>query len=180
MKAAPMTPRLAASVALFLAAALTTAGCGSAEDQGAPVTSLHNRPSMEAVAAELTEVEEQIRAAVTGILPDARWERISEPATSPCTEGGQNLDEARRLFHGTWVADVVPDDAQWTRIRDAVLPILADHGYSDVSMDTSVGDAAFYKVAGQYEGSSFSIQYEKAIAMSFRSGCHIPEGAVEY
>lgn len=140
----------------------------------------HERPSMEAVAAEFTEIEERIQAAVTDILPDARWTRSSEPKTSPCVENGEDVDDARRLFPGVWGADAAPDDEQWTRIRESVLPILAEYGYTRVSMDAPAGDGAVFKVAGQYEGSSFSLRYSKSIAMSFRSGCHIPEEPVEY
>lgn len=174
-----MSRRRAAGAAVLLAAVLTTAGCGTATSEGDPVPSPHERPSMEAVTAELAEAEERIRAVVTEILPGARWERTSEPGTSPCTEDGDDVEGGRRLFPGVLGAAVVPDDQQWTAIRESVLPILADYGFDRVSMDSPAGDGAVFKVAGRYEGSSFSIQYEKRTAMSFRSGCHIPEGESE-
>lgn len=139
------------------------------------MTSPQDRPSLEAVAAELTEAEERIRAAVSEVLPAGAWTRVMESRTAPCTENGQSARGAKQLFNGNWKLDAKPDELQWTQIRESILPILAEYGYTRVAMDLPVGDGAAFEVAGAYEPSRFSIEYDKATAMSFSSGCHFPD-----
>lgn len=168
--------RAALSGAVAFAGAM--AGCGLATDNGAPVSSISGRVSLEAVSAELTEAEGRIRDVVSEILPDGQWTQTREPWTSPCRENrGADDPRAKAWLHGNWQYRAIPTTEQWIQIRESVLPIVADYGFTEIAMDTPAGDGAVFKVAGVYEGSRFSIQYNKAIAMSFRSGCHVPEAA---
>lgn len=140
------------------------------------MASPQDRPSLEAVTAELSEAEERIRAAITEIMPSGQWTRVREPGTSPCAENGESIEGARRLFPGNWKLAARPDEEQWAHIRESVLPILGDYGYTEITMDTPVADGAAFEVAGRYEGASFSLKYDQSTAMSFSSGCHFPEG----
>lgn len=171
----PVTRRLVTTAALVVAAALTTVGCATSE--GETVPSPQDRPSLEAVAEELSDAEERIRAAISEIVPSGQWTRVRESGTSPCTEKGETVEGAKRLFPGNWKFDARPSDEQWVRIREAVLSILGDYGYTEIAMDTPVGSGAAFEVAGRFEGSSFSLHYDRATAMSFSSGCHFPEGS---
>lgn len=42
---------------------------------------------------------------------------------------------AKQLFNGNWKLDAKPDELQWTQIRESILPILAEYGYTRVAMD---------------------------------------------
>lgn len=168
--------RIVTPAALIVAAALTMVGCATSE--GETVPSPQDRPSLEAVAVELGDAEERIRTVISEIVPSGQWTRVRESRTSPCSENGESVEGARRLFPGNWKFDARPDDEQWTQIREAVLPILADYGYTEITMDTPTGSGAAFEVAGRFEGASFSIKYSRSTAMSFSSGCHLLEGPV--
>lgn len=171
--------RVLLSAGLLAACALSSCGFGDTNDpmdeRGRHMESIHDRPTLDVITVEYRELEGQIKDVISDILPGGQWTQHGSDKKPSCRENNGNDDpRALRLVSAVWGLDARPTSEQWDLIRERVTPLLREHGFTTVTMDTTVHEGAVFKVAGPYDGSEYSISFGKALSTGFITGCHLP------
>lgn len=146
-------------------------------DSGQPLSrsDLESRPSLDEVVAGYDELLAEIQNVVTSILPNA--EVVERPGgeeggCSAEVESVELADATARYFFPTRGIQARPTDDQWQQIRDRIAPLLEKHQFESTAMDAHIGDTRNLAVRDGF-GAALSIGYNKAIALSLKSGCHL-------
>lgn len=171
--------RVLLSAGLLAACALSSCGFGDTNDpmdeRGLHVESIQDRPTLDVITVEYRELAGQIKDVISEIVPGGQWGQYSADKKPSCRENkGDDDPRALRLISASWGLDARPTSEQWDLIRERVTPLLREHGFTTVAMDTKVHEGAVFKVAGPYDGSEYSISFGKALSTGFITGCHLP------
>jgi hypothetical protein len=130
-----VVPGVARGVATVAALVALLAGCGVFHiGQGTtPEQRLMARPTVEQVSQEYLAVLGEIRAAVSGIVPDLRWEETSPKYTpSTCDPPYAEVEGAiSAVFASGHGLGTIPDSS-WPKVVTAVTQVAEHHRFTEV------------------------------------------------
>ena len=140
-------------------------------------TDLDARPTLDEVKPEYEELMAEVLAVVTTVLPEAE---VIEPYSGG--QGGCSIevgdvelvDITARYYFPKKGIQARPTDEQWQQIREQIAPILEEHHFESTAMDIEINTTKNLAVGDRY-GATLSLGYNKAIALSLTSGCHLTE-----
>lgn len=61
-----------------------------------------------------------------------------------------------------------------TEILEGISPLLEEHDFDTINMDAEIGNVRRVAVEDRY-GTSLTLSYDKALAVSLMTGCHLTE-----
>lgn len=182
-RSTPARTALSSALALVLLTASTACADFSRDvymgDSGKHLsrTDLENRPSYDDAVARYDELRAGIQEVVTSAMPHAK--EISRPGgeKARCSidvESVELADVTSRYAYRAWGVQARPTEEEWTEILEGISPLLEEHDFDTINMDAEIGNVRRVAVEDRY-GASLALSYDKALAVSLMTGCHLTE-----
>jgi hypothetical protein len=155
---------------LLLLAGWLLAACG--EDEDSTMKNATDRPSMETVVDDYTQMRTEMMAAVDTIAGPGDWvnsSSIKEVLRSGCRDGEDPDGERANLPNYTRQGPLTGDDRE--AIKDAVWKVGRAHGFDDVG--TIVDRPDDWEIYGQdANGGRYVFGSSANTVVSIGTGCH--------
>ena len=175
------------AVATCVFACLVGSGCASTvtgrptDTDGTPMTSsspkeplvktpLADRPRSADISATFNQMQVEIRAAVTTVVPAVSWAPRREPGASGCS-GDLVGKGGRTAFLQPWGAQIPIPDEQWPAVVDAVDAAIAPYKFGPLAPIVDRAGDHTSEAIGPY-GATVEIGSGNHVILSVITGCH--------
>jgi hypothetical protein len=146
------------------------AGCASPD--GAAPSELRSRPSLEATVARYDRMLVRLRDGIDAVLGPRPWRVQKAADVNAC---GAEPTAGRTQYGPRWVFDGAVPDADWPRVRDLVIAVTSEYGFTDGG---AAGDQPGGHTLARRDPvlqASYTLDTAVDTVMAVRSGCHLPE-----
>lgn len=133
---------------------------------------LIQRPSIEDAEARYTQMQEEIKASVTAVVPSVQWQARREPGLSNCAE-----------FTTTWAQNVrmplwgakgsIPEDL-WPEALTAVAKVTSRYGFTNPSHTVDRPGDHDVRMAGDF-GGYLDFGFRVDVTLGIHAGCYLPQ-----
>lgn len=164
--------------ALVLAAALLApvAACSaiSGAPEAEPLALLQSRPSYEQAVQTYTQMDQEIRDAVTAEVPSLTWFLDDKGLGAGCSTPFDNLG-GESLALGNWTAEGPVPDEQWRAVEAAAHEVAARYGLVETIVLLDRRDDHEVRFGNPDDGTYTDLGSKVNTVMGTVTGCFLPE-----
>ncbi len=163
---------LALALVLVLVTSCTTT---DGEPRADPLGVLQARPSYEQAMTTYTQMNREIRDAVTAVAPSVRWRVVGTRLDSGCGEPFSNLGGERTLLELWGAEGGVPDD-RWSAVQAAARTVATGYGLTELAVIKDRQDDHAVRLVNPDDGTVASMSTQVNTSLLTTLGCFLPEG----